>query len=124
MALFHFALEMFHLEPEAGRLVPSGSTVTLPGWVALGSWLLESIGLAALFLLIHARGGWGWLAGLLSGWIAWIFRGPLLVVTVVRVAGLPPGPWWSLAILWLILYSICGLLLGFLSSVTGLQPAY
>jgi len=28
------------------------------------------------------------------------------------LAGLPPGPWWSMVLSWWVLYTLCGLLLG------------
>jgi hypothetical protein len=121
MALFHFALEQAGMSPDRALLARTGSAV-LPAWVTLGTWCLESVALAALFLLIYGRGDSGWLTGLLTGWIAWVFRGPLLVVTVVGLAGLPPGPWWSMAFSWWILYSLCGLLLGFLAR-SALAPS-
>ena len=110
MGLFQFALEIFHLQAD-----PDGAV--LPGWVRLATWALEALGLSTLFVLVHGR---GWVSGLLTGWIAWVFRGPLLVVAVVGYAGLPPGPWWSLAFRWWILYSLCGLLLGAVAAAVGL----
>jgi hypothetical protein len=85
---------------------------TLPIWIIVGTWILEAVGLSALFLLIQGAGGNRLINGLLSGWIAWIFRGPLLVVAVVTVGGQPAGPWWSLALSWWLLYTLCGLILG------------
>jgi hypothetical protein len=121
MALFHFVLEAFGLDPDPARLARDGAPV-LPAWVTLGTWCLEALGLAALFLLIHGRGGWRWTSGLLAGWIAWVFRGPLLVLAAVGLGGLPADPWWSLAFTWWILYSLCGLLMGLLAAAAGLQP--
>jgi len=118
MGLFHFAVDMLGLEVDPSLLAPSGA-VDLPGYVRLATWGLEALGLAALFLLIHGR-SWGWMSGLLTGWIAWVFRGPLLVVTVVGTSGLPPSPWWSLAFSWWILYSLCGLLLGGVAAALGI----
>jgi hypothetical protein len=121
MGLFHFALETLRLAPDPAAL--SGLRVaSLPGWVVLATWILEAVGLAALYLLILGRGGSRWAAGLLAGWIAWVFRGPLLVVTVVGLAGLPPRPWWGLAFSWWILYTLCGLVLGVAASAARLQP--
>jgi hypothetical protein len=120
MALFHFVLEAFGLAPDPARLSTAGAPV-LPAWVTLGTWCLEALALAALYLLIQARGG-RWSAGLLAGWIAWVFRGPLLVLAVVELGGLPPAPWWSLAFSWWILYTLCGLLLGALAAAASLQP--
>lgn len=121
MALFHFALEALGRAPDPNLLADSAGAA-LPPWVSLATWILEAVGLSALFLLIHGRGGLRWLSGLLAGWIAWVFRGPLLVVTVVGLAGLPPGPWWSLALSWWVLYTLCGLLLGAAAAAAGLQP--
>jgi hypothetical protein len=85
---------------------------TLPAWVVVGTWILEALGLSALFLLIQGAGGSRLINGLLTGWIAWVFRGPLLVVAVVTIGGLPAGPWWALALSWWFLYTLCGVLLG------------
>jgi len=121
MALFHFALEALGRAPDPAVLSPSDGR-SLPGWVMLATWGLEALSLSALFLLIYGRNGLRWLSGLLSGWIAWVFRGPLLVVTVVGLAGLPAGPWWGLAFGWWILYTLCGLLLGGAAAASNLQP--
>ena len=121
MGLFRFAQELTGLVPDPAALAPAGAPA-LPAWVTLGTWILEAVGLAALFLLVQARGGGRWTAGLLTGWIAWVFRGPLLVVAVAGLGGLPPGPWWSLAFSWWILYTLCGLLLGAVAAAAGLPP--
>ncbi|MFL6197543.1 MAG: hypothetical protein ACJ76J_00055 [Thermoanaerobaculia bacterium] len=118
MGLFQFAMEMLGLQVDPSRLAPGGG-VDLPGYVSLATWALEALGLAALFLLVHGRSG-GWTSGLLTGWIAWVFRGPLLVVAVVGLAGLPPRPWWALALSWWVLYSVCGLLLSGVAAGVGL----
>ena len=123
MALFNFALEAFRLAPDPALLARLGGagSHTLPHAVVLGTWALESLGLTALFLLV-VRPGRELLSGLLSGWIAWVFRGPLLVVAVVGQGGVPPGPWWSMAFTWFVLYSLCGLLLGTLARSSEAQP--
>ena len=121
MALFHAGLEALHRAPDPAQFSAAGGR-TLPQLVPLATWSLEAVGLSALFLMIHARSGARWLTGLLAGWIAWVFRGPLLVVSVVGIAGLPPGPWWSLVFSWWILYTLCGLLLGGAAAAAGLQP--
>lgn len=122
MALFHLALQVSGME-RAGL----AAGARLPNAVVLGTWLLESLGLSALFLLIQGQGS-VWLAGLLAGWIAWVFRGPLLVLTVAGTAGMagaagaPAGRWWPLALSWWFLYTVCGLLLGGTARATGLRP--
>lgn len=80
----------------------------LPARVVLGGWLLEATGLAALVLLIQGRCATWWLDGLVAGWVGWIFRGPVLVVTLAA-AGQSPRAWWPLVLGWLGLYSIQGL---------------
>jgi hypothetical protein len=120
IAVFHFALEALGLADGAGLAVRLGSPPgSLPAWALAGTWVLEAVALTALFLLVQIREVW-WLDGLLAGWIAWVFRGPLLVVTLVAAAGVKPGPWWTLAFYWLVLYSLCGLLLGALAESAGL----
>jgi len=120
MGLFRFAQEALGVAPDPAALSRFGAPA-LPGWVMLATWALEALGLAVLFLLIQGRSG-RLLAGLLTGWIAWVFRGPLLVVTVAGLAGLPPGPWWSMAFSWWVLYTLCGLLLGGAAAAAGLRP--
>ena len=121
MALFRFALELLHLAPDPAALSRSG-VPALPAAVTLATWVLEAVGLAALYLLIQGRGASRWITGLLTGWIAWVFRGPLLVVTVVGLAGLSPRPWWGMAFSWWVLYTLCGLMLGLAASTARLQP--
>lgn len=121
MALFRFALELLRMAPDPTVLSRSGIPA-LPAAVTLATWVLEAVGLAALYLLIQGRGTSRWTVGLLTGWIAWVFRGPLLVVTVVGLAGLPPRPWWGLAFSWWVLYTLCGLMLGVAASTARLQP--
>lgn len=87
----------------------------VPAAIALGAWLLEAAALLGLFLLVEGRSGSRLLDGLLCGWIAWTFRGPLLVVTMTVAAGQPRAPWWRLALGWWLLYTFCGLTLGWLA---------
>lgn len=121
MGLFHFVLEAMRRAPDPAVL-SHAAVSRLPSGVMLATWVLEAIALSALYLLVQGRGGGRWLNGLLTGWIAWVFRGPLLVVTVVGLAGLPRGPWWSLSFSWLVLYTVCGLILGTAAAAAGLQP--
>jgi len=123
MALFNFALEAFGLAPDPALLARLGGAGShnLPSWVVLATWGLEALGLSTLFLLVR-RPGREMTDGLLTGWIAWVFRGPLLVVAVVGFGGVKPGPWWSMAFSWFILYSLCGLLLGVLAQGAEMWP--
>lgn len=119
MGFFHFGLERFQLDPEG----MAGSPHHKPAvWLVAATWFLEALALTALYLMLGGRGGVGrWANGLLSAWIAWVFRGPLLVVSVVNLAALPARPWWHLAFSWWILYSLCGLAL---AALAGPRPDF
>lgn len=118
-ALFHLAVELFGMEPELGPLVAWRGGDGLPGALVLATWALEAVALTALFLLVDARGGSRLLNALLAVWIAWVFRGPLLVMTAVGFGGQPPAPWWALTLRWLVLYTLAGLLLAALARLSG-----
>lgn len=122
MALFQLLLEALGQGISLASL-SQGAASALPGWVILGSWCLEALGLCCIYLLVGAGGSGPYWNGLMAGWIAWVFRGPLLVISVVTLAGLPPGPWWSLTFRWWILYTLCGFLLGLSARVADLAPA-
>jgi hypothetical protein len=93
----------------------------LAGPWQLGEWLLEATALAGLFLLVQGRGGSWWLDGLLTGGAAWVFRGPLLLLTMGRLSPLAlrswaPQVWW-----WLGSYLLVGLALGWLARRSGVE---
>lgn len=107
----------FAVSLDALDLLPRGSGVDfghgrgqLAAPTVVATWALEAVALTALFLLVQGRAGTWWLDGLATGWLAWVFRGPLLVMAVVGAAGLAPRPWWQMTLRWWILYSLCGLL--------------
>jgi hypothetical protein len=112
MAVFAFGLDALGLLPHAAGVDFGLGRHQMPAATVLATWVLETVALIALFLLVHGRAGSWWLDGLATGWLAWVFRGPLLVLTVAGAAGLGPRPWWQMAVRWLVLYSLCGLLLG------------
>lgn len=121
IAVFNLVLEVIGQAPDLGPLVGWHASVWgLPGAYVLGTWALEAVALTALYLLVDARGGWAWVNGLATGWIAWVFRGPLLVMTASGAGGLHDA-WWSLASRWLILYTLAGLLLAFCARLGGLR---
>jgi hypothetical protein len=110
LAVFAFALDTFELLPRTRQVDFGLGRAQMPARVVLGTWTLESLGLIAVYLLVQGRSATWWLDGLATGWVAWVFRGPLLVVTVVGAARLAPDPWWSMALGWLLVYSLCGLM--------------
>ncbi len=116
LALFGFAVELLDVEPRRGSVIRLAlfEQPRVPAAVVFGTWLMEAAGLLALYLLARGRCGTWWLDGLVAGWTAWIFRGPLLVITIVVAAKQPRDPWWTLAFGWWVLYSICGLSLALL----------
>lgn len=124
LALFGFAVELLDFEPRRGSVIRLAlfEQPQVPGQLVIGTWLVESAGLIALFLLTRGRFGAWWLDGLVAGWLGWIFRGPLLVITLVVAARQPQEPWWTLAFGWWALYSVCGLSLALLARRSGLNP--
>jgi hypothetical protein len=109
LPLVLLALGLFHFAGEALDLARPG---TLPAPYLLGRWILEACGLTALYVLVHERGLGRWAAGLASCWTAWIFRGPVLVLTVGDGVRLDSAAWWRLMVGWFVLYTICGLMMG------------
>jgi hypothetical protein len=112
MALFRSAVEALGRAP---ALLSAAPELRQHPVLVILTWLLEAVALAALYLLVQASGGSRLLNGVLTGWIAWVFRGPLLVFAVVAYARLPREPWWGLAFHWLALYSLCGLAVALLA---------
>jgi hypothetical protein len=117
-ALFNVGLEVAGYEPELGALVGwRAGTFGLPAAWMVATWALEALALSALYLLIVGPGGPRFASGLLAGWIAWVFRGPLLVITAVGYGGMAHAPWWRLSLRWLLLYTLAGVLLGALGGL-------
>jgi hypothetical protein len=116
MAVFAFALDTFGLIPSTREADFGFGRGELPAGAVLGTWGLEAMALIALYLLVQGRSHAWWMDGLATGWLAWVFRGPLLVVTVVGAARLPPDPWWAMTLRWLLLYSLCGLMVAAVAS--------
>ncbi len=122
LALFGFTVELLDAEPRSGSVIKLAlfEQPRVPGKLVIGAWLVEASGLIALFLLAQGRFAAWWLDGLVAGWVAWVFRGPLLVITIVVAARQPQDPWWKLAFGWWVLYSVCGLSLAILARRSGL----
>ncbi len=125
LALFGLAVEVLDVEPTRGSVIKLAllDQEALPAQLVFGTWLVEASGLLALFLLAQGRCGTWWLDGLVAGWLGWIFRGPLLVVTIVVAARQPHHAWWTLAFGWWVLYSVCRLALAMLARQTELDLA-
>jgi len=121
LAVFGFVVGSLDFGP-AGQITVVGPRMA-PARIVLATWLLEAFGLIVLFLLIEGRSRLWWLDGLLTGWVAWIFRGPLLVVTIVVAAGRAQQPWWRLALGWWVLYTVCGFTLALLRHAQRRKPA-
>ena len=123
MAALDFGSTLLGLEVDVSQLQRAGLERSSPAPVRLllGSWIIESLALLAIFLLIQGRGGTWWLDGLLAGWIGWVFRGPVLVLTLVTVSRLGRDPWWPLALRWLLVYSLAGALISWLAVKLGVS---
>lgn len=102
LALFHFAGEALDLDQPAKLAAP----------FLLGRWVLEALGLTALYVLVYERGLGRWASGLAACWTAWLFRGPVSVLVVAGGVRLGTSDWWRLLVAWLILYTVCGLVMG------------
>lgn len=87
----------------------------LPARTLFGGWLIEAVGLTALYLLVQSRGLSRFVSGLAAAWTAWLFRGPVLVVTVASASRMPVSSWWRLVMAWFALYTLCGLVLAALT---------
>ncbi len=121
LAVFGFAVEVLDLEPAGGATIRLAilEQARVPAAFVLLAWLMEACGLMALFLVTQGRAGSWWLDGLLAGWLAWVFRGPLLVLTVTVAAHQSQQAWWRIVFGWWILYSCCGLALAALARALG-----
>lgn len=121
IALFNLGVELFGMASDMGPLVGwKPGRAGIPGAFVAGAWALEALALTALFLLVDGRGGWTLTNGLAAAWIAWVFRGPMLVLTA---AGFGRGAeaWWPLAWRWFFLYTAAGIVLALAARAAGLR---
>lgn len=72
----------------------------------------EATALTALFLLVEGRTRSPLVDGVLAGLAAWLFRGPLLVVTIAAMTRLPTEPFWQAARADLVALPVAGLVVG------------
>jgi len=122
IALFNLGAEVFGMATGMGPLVGwKPGRAGIPGAYVFGAWALEAVALTALFLLIDGRGGWHLTNALAAVWIAWVFRGPLLVLTAAGAGGPGTADWWPLAWRWFGLYTAAGITLAITARLTGLR---
>ncbi len=123
MAGFTFVLESLDLAPDTAVLARWGleRSSPPPASVTLVAWLVEAAALAALFLVVQGRSGRWWLDGALTGALAWVFRGPLLVSTLATLTLLPRQPFAEWARGALVLDLLCGLLLAGLARLLRVE---
>ena len=123
MGLFSYGVEALGFAPSTSELAVLGleRSEPLPPQLRLGGWLVETLALTALFLLIQGKSGAWWLDGLVAAAIAWVFRGPVLVLSVVSVSRLGSDPWWPMSLHWLVLYALCGLALAISARALGVR---
>lgn len=91
----------------------------LPRTYEAAALAFEGIALVALFLLLEGRSGIWWLDGVVCGLAAWLFRGPLLVLTVAALTRLPTEPFWQVARLALLAEPAAGLAIAALARASG-----
>lgn len=121
IALFNLGVELFGMASDMGPLVGwKPGRAGVPGAFVVGAWVLEALALTALFVLVDGRGGWALTNGLATAWMAWVFRGPMLVLTA---AGFGRGAedWWPLVWRWFFLYTAAGLVLALAARIAGLR---
>jgi len=99
LALAIFAADSVGLGPDLAPLAARGlaNPGGLPRGVGAAALVFEGISLAALYLLIEGRFGRWWLDGLAAGLVAWLFRGPILVLTLAALVRVPTEPIWEAA---------------------------
>ena len=123
MAGYGFLAEQLGRAPDSAALAGLGleRSTPAPAALTLGGWLVEAAALVALFLLVQGRSGRWWLDGLLTGALAWVFRGPLLVATLAAMTRLPLEPFATWARGALLLELGCGLLLAGLARLLKVE---
>jgi len=91
LAAASFAVKAAGLEPDIEPLVllgvarPAGPAPAL----AIAALVFQALALVAAVALLAGRSSHLWLDGLAAGLVAWLFRGPLLVLTIEAWTRLP-----------------------------------
>jgi hypothetical protein len=93
------ALTALDLAPDTAPLAERGvgRPDGVPARVEFTARLLEAGALVALVMLLSGRTSSWVLDGLACGLVAWLFRGPLLVLAVASLTRLPTAPFAELA---------------------------
>jgi hypothetical protein len=117
LALAAVGADLVGYGPDLARLTAAGVARPegLPRLHQAAALLFEAIALTALFLLLDGRSGLWWLDGIATGLAAWLFRGPLLVLTIAALTRLPTEPFWQVARLALVAEPAAGLALAALA---------
>jgi hypothetical protein len=99
LSLGGWLLEFAGLAPDLAPLAARGVARPdgAPFALAAAARLFEATALTALTLLLAGRTARWWTDGLACGLVAWIFRGPLLVLAVATLTRLPTAPFVTLA---------------------------
>lgn len=111
LALAAVGADLVGFGPELDSLAQRGVARPegLPRTYQAAAFLFEGFALVALYLLLEGRTGLWWLDGVATGLAAWLFRGPLLVLTLAALTRLPTEPFWQVARLALIAEPAAGL---------------
>jgi hypothetical protein len=114
LALVSFLGAALGYGPELGPLAQRGVARPqgLPQPVAALAVVFEATALVTFYLLIAGRTGGGVVDGAIAGLAAWLFRGPLLVLTVAHLTRLPTEPFWQAARLDLVALPLAGAAIG------------
>jgi len=125
LALAAAGAELAGFAPDTSPLAARGVArpEALPRPHAVAALLFEGVALVALFLLLEGRSGAWWLDGVVCGLAAWLFRGPLLVLTVAALTRLPTEPFWQVARLALVAEPAAGLAIAALARAGKRSPA-
>jgi hypothetical protein len=117
LALVSFTGAALGVGPDLGPLAQRGVARPhgLPQPAAALALVFEATALLAFYLLVEGRTGSGVVDGLVAGLAAWLFRGPLLVLTVAHLTRLPTAPFWQVARLELIALPLAGAAIGALA---------
>lgn len=123
LALAGFAAETLGLGPDLAPLAARG--IGRPGGLPTGVRALalafEATALVALYLLVRGRGAARLFDGVTAGLAAWLFRGPILVLSIAQLTRLPTDPFWQAARIELVALPVAGLAVAALARATRLD---